>query len=236
MKTLLDKEDLIFNPPQLGCVLSLTGLPGGGSKIYDKSPYGNNDAITGATWIRLPSGLWCLSLDGNDDYVDCGNNNSLRITGSLTLAVWVKPADNSINKDVIGNTDYGTSEDVSYRLTLGNAGLIEFRVKGATAADIHTGTSYSADVWQHIVGIYDTTTLKIFKNGVDLEAPVSGTVPSSLQSLTHTVYVGAGRNNSSVIDYHFNGLIALPSIHNTALSALEIQNLFNREKHLFGVW
>ena len=54
MKILLDKEDSIFNPPQLGCVLSLTGLPGGGNKTYDRSPYGNIGTIIGATWMSCP--------------------------------------------------------------------------------------------------------------------------------------------------------------------------------------
>ena len=74
MKTLLDRDidELIFDPPELGSVLYLTGLPCGGSKIYDRSPYGNHGTITGATWKRLPSGLWYLDLDALDDYVDCG--------------------------------------------------------------------------------------------------------------------------------------------------------------------
>ena len=81
MKTLLDKEDLIFNPPQLCCVLCLPGLPGAGSKIYDRSPYGNVGTIVGANWVRLPGGLWCLNFDGADDHVDFGTTPSLDITG-----------------------------------------------------------------------------------------------------------------------------------------------------------
>jgi hypothetical protein len=92
MKTLLDREDLVFNSSELGCVLSLSELPGGGSKIYDRSPYGNIGSITGAAWKRLPSGLWVLSFDGQDDYVDCGDNNSLEFTtGPFTLLAWIYP-------------------------------------------------------------------------------------------------------------------------------------------------
>jgi len=66
METLLYSrvDALMFSPPELGCVLYLSGLPNSGSKIHDRSPYGNHGAITGATWQRLPSGLWCLSFDG----------------------------------------------------------------------------------------------------------------------------------------------------------------------------
>ena len=240
MKTLLDKEVLIFNPPQLGCVLSLTGLPGGGSKIYDRSPYGNIGTITGATWVRLPSGLWCLSFDGGDDYVDCGNANSLRITGSLTLAAWVKPAGNNTNKDIIGNVDYVALPYLGYRLTLGATSDIEFRVEGGgeTRVNAQILAPYSADEWIQLVAVYDISvpTLYLYKNGVDTEGTISGTIPSSLNSVDHNVYIAAGENNGSAIDYFFNGPIALPRVYNRVLSALEIQNHFNREKHLFGVW
>jgi len=47
------------------------------------------------------------------------------------------------------------------------------------------------------------------------------------------VWIGESENGSN--DY--NGKFALPRIYkNRALSHLEIQNHFNREKHLFGVW
>jgi hypothetical protein len=36
---------------------------------YSTSPAGNNGTITGATWSRLPSGLWVLNMDGSDDIV-----------------------------------------------------------------------------------------------------------------------------------------------------------------------
>ena len=54
MKTRLDKDELVFNPPELGCVLYLPGLPGGGSRIHDRSPYANNGTVAGATWRHLP--------------------------------------------------------------------------------------------------------------------------------------------------------------------------------------
>ena len=90
MKTLVDRDILVFEPPEPGCVLYLPGLPGGGGKIYDKSSYGNHGTITGAAWKRLPTGLWCLSFDGSDDYVNCGNSESLSIPDAITIKAWVK--------------------------------------------------------------------------------------------------------------------------------------------------
>ena len=53
-----------FPPPESGNVLYLPGYPAQGSTIQDFSGNGNNGAITGATWTRLSSGLWVLSICG----------------------------------------------------------------------------------------------------------------------------------------------------------------------------
>ncbi len=77
--------------PPVGCVLHLSGLPGGGNKIYDRSPYGNIGTITGAVWKRLPSGLWYLDYDGSDDKVVIANESNFDFTDTITIIMWVKP-------------------------------------------------------------------------------------------------------------------------------------------------
>src|SRR3990167_10553439 len=36
---------------------------------FDRSRYQNHGTITGATWKRLPSGVWVMSFDGTDDNI-----------------------------------------------------------------------------------------------------------------------------------------------------------------------
>jgi len=36
-----------------------------------------------------------LNFDGTDDYINCGNNNILNITKSLTIETWVKISEDS---------------------------------------------------------------------------------------------------------------------------------------------
>ena len=72
MKTLLNRSNLIFDPPPFDCVLYLSGLPGGGSSIHDRSPWGNHGSITGAVWKKLSNGLWHPGFDGSDDYISIG--------------------------------------------------------------------------------------------------------------------------------------------------------------------
>ena len=84
-----DMNKLLFGASEPDSVLSLPGLPGGGSKIYDRSSYGNNVTVMGATWKVLPSGLWHLYFDGTDDYLCPGDDSQYDITGQVTLGAWV---------------------------------------------------------------------------------------------------------------------------------------------------
>ncbi len=63
----------------------------GASVLLDRSGYGNDGAIVGATWVQRANGLWVLSYDGAADYVNCGDDPSLDVgTGDFTMEARVK--------------------------------------------------------------------------------------------------------------------------------------------------
>jgi len=97
MKTVLDREDLIFSPPEPGCVFCIAGLPGSGSRIYDRSPYGKQGTVTGAGWARLPGGFWGLSSDGVDDSISVSDWDNGLLGSDYTVEQWVK-SDNLLVK------------------------------------------------------------------------------------------------------------------------------------------
>jgi len=221
------RDKILFEPPEIGCVLSLTGLPGGGSKIYDRSPYGNIGTIIGATWKRLPSGLWCLSFDGTDDYVDCGTGASLILgTGDFTVEAWANsvasPKDNW--PIVIGRGSTGAGQwmmRIAY-------GLLNFYSSGG-AINI-TGTTDLRDAtWHHCAFVRSGDNGFVYVDG-DEEKSGAGIDNVNLNTTTSL------KVSSSQFDRHWDGHIALPRIYNRALTALEIQDHFQREKHLFGAW
>lgn len=228
MKTLIDREGLIFSPPQLGCVLYLPGLPGGDSKIYDRSPYGNIGTITGATWKRLPSGLWCLSFDGTDDYVGCGNATSLQLTDKFSVEFWAKVV--SGNEGVIAGKWYQAWEI--------KADATNFNVYVGMSVEPYwknlDSKAHGVDIteWNHWAYVFDYTGGKVYfhVNGVYVNS--EGWTNLEVQDNTKNVEIGrrSGGGND------FEGSVALLRIHNRGVSALEIQNHFNQEKHLFGVW
>jgi len=233
MKNLVDRDALIFSPPDLGCSLYLTGLPGGGSKIHDRSPYGNHGTITGATWVRLPSGLWCLSFDGLDDYVTIPK---ITLTTAFTFLCWWK------RSGVAGGTTSSGYHQIIQRLNGYSAGRNRLQVTsdgsslyGEITVDAaqksNSETITDIDGFNQVGLWWDGAEVKVILNGIlSSGAAASGTLGSG------SSVANIGQQGTDGQYYCANGNIALPKINNRALSALDVQNSFNREKHLFGVW
>lgn len=61
-----------YPPADPNCALYLPGLPGQGSKIWNRAKGGSagDGTVYGAKWVRQPSGIWALDFDGQDDYVE----------------------------------------------------------------------------------------------------------------------------------------------------------------------
>jgi len=223
------REKILFEPPEIGCVLSLTGLPGGGSKIYDRSPYGNIGTIVGATWVRLPSGLWCLSFDGNDDYVNCGNNESLAIADAITIEAWVYA-------ETLGQGSAGrivAKNDIvnyAYLPIVANNSIAIYFDSAQYPSD---ASVFVLNIFQHFAVTFDknlgSNQIKHYKNGNPIGTNTrTAAIPTSANSLVVGNRSAGGRT--------WDGYVSLLRFYNRALSALEIQNHFCREKHLFGVW
>lgn len=240
MQTLLDKDALVFDPPELGTVLSLTGLPGGGSKIYDRSIYGNHGTITGATWKRLPSGLVYLDFDGTDDKVVIPHAPSLVFSDAMTAILWYKhpTADGTGWNDNILDKGIHTGTNPAFALTMrgnsdgANINKLWFRVKdgGATNTIVSTNT-FNDDTWHFVVTMWEDSTNFIGMYVDDIEEKTGAT---TVASLADTADLHMGFTDQS--NYPANAAIARFRLLNRRLSLLECAIIRDREKHLFGVW
>lgn len=229
MKSLLNRDELVFNPPELGCVLYFPGLPGGGRIIYDRSPYGNTGTIVGATWVRLPSGLWVLSFDGQDDRIILSTLFDI-VPSDFTLELWFNSQGNTGAERLLVFKQNVINED-RFLLTVHADERIRWLTEGGNGGNKYAwSAAISQTTWYHLTAIH--------KVGQALSLNLSGVITTGDVADT----IGAGADTDLAIGANddgggpFKGLIALVRIHNRALSALEIQGHFNREKHLFGVW
>lgn len=232
MKSLVKINDLSFKPPPLGLVLFYPGLPGGGSKLYDKSPYGNNGSIVGATWVKSPLGLWCLSFDGTDDYVNCGNPDSIRygIGDSFTMEAWVYLNSlGSSSRQIMSKRKQWAVDNVEFFYSQYDDFAHLYIQDGVATDGATTSVPITAGVWQHIVGTVNKTEMYCYLNGTP------GLKRTRLTTTKiNDVNLNIGKNAGGE---RWLGMIALPRVYGGyTMPPSLVKSHFEREKYLFGVW
>jgi hypothetical protein len=187
----------------------------------DSSGNGNNGTLNGgATYDAAGKIGAALSVDGVDDYVDCGNGASLNITDTITVAAWVKTADagNAQHNPFVSKGNRG------YILKHYLDNYIQFTVYGASAWHNANGpvvtTAFNND-WHHVAGTFDGTQVKLYVDGKLVGSGLySGTID------TNTFNLNIGRN-AEATDRLYYGLIDDVRIYHGVLPSAEIAKLVN---------
>ncbi len=117
-----------------------------------------------------------LRLDGNGDYVDCGNDGRFDIASELTLAAWIKTGQYERQCHAVI-----TKSDRSWRLEK-DAVRPEISF-GAWNLNVDTDVACCSEiplddgVWHHIVGTYDGARMAFYTDGhADISVRATGTV------------------------------------------------------------
>ena len=114
-----------------------------------------------------------LSFDGTNDKVDFGNPASLQISGNnITVEAWVYPTTwaSLVWQGNVVNQENNSTND-GFMLRVGETGRINFGVGTANTSwyELNTPTNtLQLNTWAHIAGTYDGTTLKIYKDGIQV--------------------------------------------------------------------
>ena len=228
MKTTLDIDELVFNPPDLGCVLYLSGQPGGGRKIYDRSPYANHGTMIGATWKKLPGGVWAVHLDGSDDYIKVEDVPSLDLWAPVTLELWFCwEGGSSWNTIASCREGYSSDSDGQYYLTINEADD-----KLHNYNSIESIGQITKNRWTHLAHVATANQERIYLNGrLDKSESMAGFEIENVFPLTF----GADWSLGGGVREFFRGDMALIRLYRQARSDLQIAMDFDREKRLFGL-
>jgi tetratricopeptide (TPR) repeat protein len=194
-----------------------------GTIAHDVSGNGNDGVIKGdPRWIVGIKG-GALEFDG-DDYVDCGNDNSLNFNDSISISVWIKPeADETkpisplckANSGRVGwswQLRYGWNSPKPYM------GFV-FNATGGPVW-IYVNQNLVLNEWCHIVASYDGKTAKCYLNGMETDsADMTGFAAGSSSLLIgqdgwHDGWIGA---------------IDDVRIYNHELYEVEIKQLYRHE-------
>jgi hypothetical protein len=170
-----------------------------------------------------------MVFDGTDDYARVSDINT---ASEISIEGWVYAnsvgsfnaiasqfqADNLAESSWVLET---VGSDI--RLYITNNSLLSF-----------ASTSFSTLVWTYIVGTFNGTTIKIYKNSVlgDITGTIAGLNDSNLNINIGALYSQNGSEGGTGL---WNGKIANVKIYNRALSQAEVLNNYNATKSRFGL-
>ena len=206
---------------------------GGGATASDASGNEYDGTLNGGPVWGVGMFGGALDFDGADDYVDCGNPGILNFgTGDFTISAWIKmPAASETNTIFANGGDDGGG--VRYTLSMGESndnGITMLTDDNSDKIRAEGATLVTDDLWHHVVGMREGTTLRTSVDGV-YEDGIND-LPSAGYDLSGTsqknVLIGAiWSEGDNVIKKHFSGLIDDVAIWNRALTVDEIGYLWN---------
>lgn len=157
----------------------------------------------------------CLSLDGINDYLDCGNNPSLHPTNHLTIECFV--LQRAVSASVTEILRKGPLETYALSFDTPASNNLRFRVRDTTPANHFTPTfPITPGIFHHVAGVYDGTNGYLFVDG-DLKS----TTPWGPFTFAPSTNLIIGRDDPLAGRY-FNGLIDHVKLCDQALTPAEI--------------
>jgi hypothetical protein len=215
--------------------------PGIGKRLYvqaaiapitwlDISGSGNTGTLINGPLLGDTDGGY-LDFDGTNDIVTFGSKTLTDIglisQSPMTAEAWVQF--DSLN-DYVHIID-GSNNCFHLAVESTSAGASAYFWNGSTYQLVSL-PGLKIGQWYHIVGVQDTSQIKIYVDGVLL---VNGTLSSGASSLVLT-------NNTLALGYwqgqntrYLNGKLAITRLYKKALSLSEIQQNFNAQCNRFGV-
>ena len=197
-----------------------------GVTASDSSGNGNDGTLV----LMNPASDWVtgkigggLDFDGSNDYVNCGHDASVNITGAVTVSAWIKLTAVDIDQKVAGNQD-GIAG--GYKMAVYSNNKVEFEIRDSVNNETLNrnepgGTVLTTGVWYHVAGVYsqEGNYIRTYVNG-NLDRSMS--TASVLGSTSGDLKFGREPFGSL---YFFHGLLDDVRIYNRALNPEEVADL-----------
>jgi len=193
-----------------------------GDIAADSSKEGNDGQLVGnPAWVEGKFGS-ALEFVGANKYVDCGDEESLSITKTITVQAWVEFEGSPSSAIIISK--YGVSgSGLSYMLVIngdaGAAGKASFYLSGWK----HFSTPINDGDWHHLAATVSSEGMDLYVDG-KLDTALGGVPKISVSDSTVTI----GATNSNGWGTGFNGLIDEVAVFNVALEEEDILTLMKK--------
>jgi hypothetical protein len=189
----------------------------------DESGTGNDGTVIGATLTtdRFGNPNSAYFFDGEDDHINCGDSEALRMYDAVTMMAWINPDffHTSINGIVV-------NREGEYEFARRYTNEIYYAIYNTEPGWywISTGYQVSHNEWNHIAVVYDAGLTIVYVNAEPIFGySGSGTILDAYPSYNELRIGGRQSSESGP----FRGIIDDVRIYNRALSAEEVFGLYN---------
>lgn len=217
-----------FTPSTVGLVGYWNMEEGSGGTGVDQSGNGNNttwggtQAGTSGYYSGGKVGTWAGTFNGGDDVLTRGSfTNQPTGNGARSISAWIKPSNCTGGPFVITMFGVDSGSPLGYGVYLTGACKVKSEFDSSAGA-LTSAASVVVSTWSYVVATYTGSVSSIYING-SLNASTSY---SSANTSGGTINIGQWSNGTS----RFQGLIDDVRIYNRAMSASEIQSMYNLQK------
>lgn len=130
-----------------------------------------------------------IVANGSSSYAIVTHDSTLNADSALTIEAWIKPTSfgpNSYNNVIISKDGWQFGEQ-GYTLRCGGNGVLSFNfgVQGSWQEATSSQGALTLNVWQHVAGTFDGSTMNVYVNGVLVgSSTYNGTIAASNYDLT----------------------------------------------------
>jgi hypothetical protein len=170
-----------------------------------------------------------LDFNGVDDSFSAPSSASLNsLKGQMTAAAWVYKRANAPSWGGLMGRRRGTGVEDLWVLFYNASASDEYMFAVTTSAGSATltGPSGAGDLnrWVHVAAVYDGGSMILYRDGAEVARRAhSGTIADESSG----VILGAGDNGTNGVGEYLNAVLDDARLYNRALSASEIQSLYN---------
>jgi len=206
--------------------------PDKNNRTYDFSEYDNHGTVENNTFWNSTAGydgFGAFEFDGVNDYINISDSDSLDDMNELTVAVWVYPkSEDANNKPIVFKRfTYFISSVRTNHETCPSKWVLAVENLTSDVSDVcneHNNATIELNKWQFIVGTYNGSELRLYKNG-SLEA--ISNLTGKVDDTDNPIIMGSHYDQGS-----FNGIIDEVKIWNRSLSVHEISLLYNNRTNI----
>ncbi len=195
----------------------------------DESANRNNGIVHGATLTtdRFGAAGNAYDFNGVDNYIDIGNDTSIKPPLPVTISLWVAWDDTDAGHIFVnnwGNTYYygvwlQVNPDGSFGVTIGNGGFAAATSRKGRGS---TGATLTRGQWHHVAAVVRSVNdMDVYLDGVN----VSGDYSGSATGMVYNSSAGTMGYLTVTSNYFYKGKLDDVRFYNRALSDGEITKL-----------